>query len=130
MTTITIPPFVGARATAQDLFTDVEPYDTLVLDFENTFNAAQGFLDEVVKLLIERHALNAQVIGTNERTEKLMKDAQRRRGYRSDGLFFVADWEGVHERCADMTNSHRCVLPASHTDNPLLMHSIDFSEPT
>lgn len=130
MTTITFPMFVGARATAQDLFEDVRPFDTLVLDFRETMSTAQGFADEIVRQLIERNALHAQVVAGNPRTVKFLIDSQRRRGYRSDGLFFLNDMDEVTDRCTDMTNTHRCVLPASHVSNPLLMHSIDFSEPT
>lgn len=130
MTTITFPMFVGARATAQDLLENVEPFDMLVLDFRETLSTAQGFADEIVRQLIERNVLNAQVVAANERTSKFLTDSQRRRGYRSDGLFFLNDMDEVTERCTDMTNAHRCVLPASHVNNPLLMHSIDFSEPT
>lgn len=130
MTTIVFPMFVGARATAQDLFEDVEPFDMLVLDFRETLSTAQGFADEIVRQLIERNVLSAQVVAGNPRTVKFLTDSQRRRGYRSNGLFFLADMDEVTERCTDMTNAHRCILPASHVQNPLIMHSIDFNEPT
>lgn len=130
MTTVTFPMLIGARATAQDLLADIEPYDTLVLDFRETLSAAQGFLDEVIRQLLQKHTLNAQVVGARERIEKLLKDAARRREYRSNGLMFLESMDEVSERCTDMTNTHRCILPASHVENPLLMHSIDLSEPT
>lgn len=130
MTTVTFPMLIGARATAQDLLADIETYDTLVLDFRETLSAAQGFLDEVIRQLLQKNTLNAQVVGARERIEKLLKDAARRREYRSNGLMFLENMDEVTERCTDMTNAHRCILPASHAENPLLMHSIDLSEPT
>lgn len=130
MTTVTFPMLVGARATAQDLLADIEPYDTLVLDFRETLSAAQGFLDEVIRQLLQKDTLNAQVVGAAERIEKLLTDAARRRQYRSNGLMFLENMDEVADRCTDMTNAHRCILPASHTSDPLLMHSIDLSEPT
>lgn len=129
MTTVTFPMLVGARATAQDLLEETQPFDMLVLDFRETLSAAQGFLDEIVRQLIEKDILHAQVVGANERIEKLLRDSQRRRTYRSNGLFFLSDMNEVSERCTDMTNDMRCILPAHHVSDPLLMHSIDFAAP-